>query len=130
MTLDAGPRATDGPEPSASGQRRFWAYALYSLGAIIGACVMILAVPVVARIAETSALDEYGRAVSLAWMSVFEVVLVVSAAVGAIVALLGLAVLRGYRRGAAAYVLIGLAVLGLIVAAAALLMVQAERGFP
>jgi hypothetical protein len=130
MTLDAQPRATNGPEPSASGQRRFSAYALHSLGAVIGACAIIIAFPIPARIAETSALDEYGRAVSLAWMSAFEFVLVVSAAVGVVIAMLGLPILRGYRRGAAAYVLIGLAGLGLIVSAAALLMVQAERGFP
>jgi hypothetical protein len=127
MSLDAHPRTTEGRKPRATGQRRFWAHALLSLGAVTGACAIFLSWSVRERIAETSVLDDYRTSVSLAWSSAFQFVIVASAAVGAVVATLGLPALRGYRRGAAAYVLIGLAGLGLAFSGAMFLLVQAAR---
>lgn len=132
MTLDAHPLVTEAGKPIASGQRRFSAYALQVLGAVIGACATIFSLSVVpAGIADASSLDEYGQAVSLGWLAFWQFMVVVpAAAVGALIAMLGLPILRGYRRRSAAYVLIGVAGLGLVVSGAAFFMVQAERGFP
>lgn len=132
MTLDAHPLVTEAGKPIASGQRRFSAYALQALGAVIGACATFITLSVVpARIADASSLDEYGQAVSLGWLAFWQFMVVVpAAAVGALIAALGLPILRGYRRSPAAYVLIGVAGLGLVVSGAASFMVQAERGFP
>lgn len=132
MTLDAHPLVTEAGKPIASGQRRFSAYALQVLGAVIGTCATIFSLSVVpAGIADASSLDEYGQAVSLGWLAFWQFMVVVpAAAVGALIAALGLPILRGYRRSPAAYVLIGVAGLGLVVSGAASFMVQAERGFP
>lgn len=132
MTLNADPLVTEAGKPIASGQRRFSAYAVHGLGAVIGACATIFTIRVVpAGIADASSLDEYGQAVSLGWLAFWQFMVVVPAsAVGALTATLGLPILRGYRRSAAAYVLIGVAGLGLVVSGAAFFMVQAERGFP
>ncbi len=132
MTLDAHPLVTEAGKPIASGQRQFSAYALQTLGAVIGACATIFTLLVVpARIADASSLDEYGQAVSLGWLAFWQLMVVVpAAAVGALIASVGLAILRGYRRRSAAYVMIGVAGLGLVVSGAAFFMVQAERGIP
>lgn len=131
MTLNRDLLSTEVGKPIASGQRRFSAYALQLLGAVIGASAIILTVLVVpASIADASSLGyEYGQAVSLGWLAFWQFMVVVPAsAVGALIASLGLLILRGYRRSLAAYVLIGVAWVGLVVSGAACFMIQAERG--
>ncbi len=132
MTLNAHPRVTTAGKPIAGGQRRFWAYALQALGAVIGACAIIFTLSVVpARIADASSLDRYGQVVSLGWLAFWQFMVVIPvSAVGVLIATLGLPILRRYRRGPAAYVLIGVAGFGLVVSGAAFFMIQAERGFP
>ena len=133
MTLNARPPGVTGTgKPIASGRRRFSAYAMHGIGAVIGACATILTLAVVpARIADASSMDEYGSAVSLGWLAFgLAVVAIPASAVGAVIAALGLPILRGYRRSPVAYVLIGVAVLGSVVSLAAFFWVQAERGFP
>lgn len=132
MTLNAHPRVTTAGKPVADGHRRFWAYALQALGAVIGACATFFTLSIVpAGIADASSLDEYGEAVTLGWLAFWQFMVVVPvSAVGALIATLGLPILRGYRRSPAAYVLIGVAGVGLVVSCAAFFMIQAERGFP
>jgi hypothetical protein len=131
MTSNAHLLVTEAGKPIASGRRRFLAYGLHGLGAVIGACVTIFTLSVVpAGITDASSLDEYGRTVSLGWLAFWQFLIVVpAAAVGASIATLGLPILRGHRRSPAASVLIGVAGMGLVVSGAASLVVQAERGF-
>ena len=133
MTLNEDPLITGVGRPLASGQRRFSAYALQTLGAVIGACATILTLSVVpAGIADAASLGyEYGQAVSLGWLAFWQFMIVIpAAAIGALIASLGLLILRGYRRGPAAYVLIGVAWVGFVVSGAACFAIQAERGLP
>ncbi|MGR2752840.1 hypothetical protein [Agromyces arachidis] len=128
MTLDLHPAKTG--RPTATGLRRFSAYALHTLGAVIGACAAIFTLAFVpAWIANAASHTEYGRAVSLGWDAFWLAMVVVpAAAIGVVIATLALLVLRGYRRSPVAYVLIGVAGSGLVISVAGFLMIQAERG--
>ncbi|GAA2030471.1 hypothetical protein GCM10009819_12780 [Agromyces tropicus] len=128
MTLHAHPTRTE--RPTASGLRRFSAYVLHTLGAVIGACAAIFTLAFVpAWIAGAASQTEYGQAVSLGWDAFWQVMVVVpAAAVGVLIAMLALLILRGYRRNPVAYVLIGVAGLGLVVSVAGFNIIQAERG--
>lgn len=128
MKLQVHPTKTG--SPAATGLRRFSAYALHTLGAVIGACAAILTLALVpARIADAASHDEYGQAVSLGWLALWQVTVVVpTAAVVLVIATLALLILRGHRRGPVVYVLIGVAGSGLVISVAGFLMIQAERG--
>ncbi|MCD2442828.1 hypothetical protein LQ757_11140 [Agromyces sp. SYSU K20354] len=131
MPLNKDLLSTGVGKPIASGQRRFSAYALQLVGAVVGASAIIFTVLVLpARIADASSHGyEYGQAVSLGWLAFWQFMVVVPAsAVGALIASLGLLILRGYRRSLADYVLIGVAGVGLVVSGAACFVIQAERG--
>ncbi|MGR2752168.1 hypothetical protein [Agromyces arachidis] len=128
MTLDA--HATTTGRPTATGLRRFSAYALQALGAVIGASAAVFTLAFVpAWIAGAASQTEYGRSVSLGWDAFWLAMVVVpAAAVGTVIATLALLILRGHRRSPVGYVLIGVAGLGLVVSVAGFLVIQAERG--
>ena len=131
MTQNAHPPGVaDTGKPIASRDRRFWAYAMQVVGAVIGACATVLTFMLVpAHIARASSMDDYGAAVDLGWTALgLGLVVIPASAIGAGIATLGLPVLRGYRRSPVAYVLIGIAVLGLVVSVAAYVMIQEQRG--
>ncbi|THG34334.1 hypothetical protein E6C70_08615 [Glaciibacter flavus] len=121
-------------KPLASGQRIFWAYTLHVLGAILGACAGGLALWLVPRdIASRDWLidagDDYGATVSMAWDAGGLIVLVMASAIGVLIAALGLPVLRGHHRNPLGYVLIGLALVGLMAAVAGYCVMENERGW-
>ncbi|MEJ3404801.1 hypothetical protein WDJ51_08655 [Rathayibacter sp. YIM 133350] len=135
MTVQQGSVEAGGRRPGkplASGARMFWAYTLHTVGAIFGACAAgytLWQVPqmIASHTAFIDAGQDYSARVSLAWDESFLLVAVAAAAFGVLIAGSGLPVLRGYRRSPIAYLLVGVAIAGVVVSAIGYSLLQSEN---
>ncbi|KQO97684.1 hypothetical protein [Leifsonia sp. Leaf264] len=126
---DAGAGGGRSAKPRASGQRLFWAYALHGLGALIGVIAVGLTLwlapmyyGIYAQLIDAG--DSYGAGVTRAWNTAFLDAIAVFAALGVLIAVAGLPVLRGRYRSPIAWILVGVAVVGLVAAIVGVVVIQ------